>query len=62
MSLESAFELLYGTQIMTRTADEHSWHLDPSTPPVSLSEIVPLTHTIARTFDTPLTQCQGQRR
>jgi hypothetical protein len=29
VGLESASELLYGTQVMTRIADEHSWHLDP---------------------------------
>jgi hypothetical protein len=41
VSLESALKRLYGAQVMTRIADEHPWHLDSSTPPVLMSEIVP---------------------
>jgi hypothetical protein len=40
IGLESASELLYGTQVMTRIADEHAWHLEPSIPPGEIRKIV----------------------
>jgi hypothetical protein len=30
-AIEGVLDLLYGTQIMTGIADEHSWHVNPST-------------------------------
>ncbi len=41
VGLESAFELLYRDQVMTRIADEHPWHFNHSTLPVWISESGP---------------------